>query len=372
MMPAEETRARHPYFMHEMILEQPNALYATLELCKRQAPDIVPYWQGVNKIITTGCGTSFHAALASAGILYSLFQRTDVEAVQSFELKHYYNFINSRTLAVGFSHTGATKTTTDSLLRAKEGGARTIALTGVAGSSITNLADRHLVVGNGLEKSRAHTKSYTSSILAAIYLGAHFLHSEASNASAGAILEQLNEISEYVHSTIKLNEKKIAELASSLGTRSKRTFIVGAGPNYATALEAALKLKETSYAAAEGMETEQFLHGPWVSLSKDCTVLMLAPQGPSRERNIDLLRALRNLDVKSVAVTDDKRIVEEATESIFVPDVKEELTPLIYIVPLQLYAYYIAIESGKNPDFIHYDDPKYWASRQIIFPPGTH
>ena len=372
MLRTEETRSQHPYFMHEMILEQPNALYETLELCKRQATEITSLWEGATKLITTGCGTSFHAALASANVFYSLFQRTNVEAIQSFELKHYYNSLNSSTVVIGFSHTGATKTTVDSLQRAIGSGARTVALTGVSGSAITKLSGRHLVVGNGLEKSRAHTKSYTSSVLAAIYLGAQYLKSEASNSSAEALLEQVNEITEYVHSTIKLNEKKIAELASSLGRKTKRTFILGAGPNHATALEAALKMKETSYSSAEGMETEQFLHGPWVSLTNDSIVFVLVPQGPSKERNMDLLKALKNLGVKTVAITDDKRIVESASDSIYVPDVREELTPLVYIVPLQLYAYYVAIESGLNPDFIHYDDPKFWASRQIIFPPGTH
>ncbi len=372
MMPPEETRSGHPYFMHEMILEQPNALYATLEMCKRQAPDISPYWQGISKLITTGCGTSFHGALATANILYSLFERTDIDAVQSFELNHYYNTLNSKTLVLGFSHTGSTKTTIDALARSKSAGARTIGLTGVAGSPITKTANRHMIVGNGLEKSRAHTKSYTSSILAGIYMGTYYLREEVSNQSAEVILEQLNEIPEYIHSEIVQNEKKIAELATTIGFRAKRTFIVGAGPNVATAMEAALKLKESSYSSAEGMESEQFLHGPWVSLDKDSIMLVLAPQGPSRERHMDLLKALRNLDVKTIAITDDKRIVEASSESIFIPDVKEELSPLIYIIPLQLYAYYVAVEKGINPDFIHYDDPKYWASRQVIFPPGTH
>jgi glutamine---fructose-6-phosphate transaminase (isomerizing) len=372
MIPLEEARKGHPYFMHEMILEQPNALHATLELCKREAPDITPFWEGVNKVVTTGCGTSYHAALAAANILYALFERTNIEAVQSLELKHYYNVLDSKTLAIGFSHSGTTKTTTDAVSRAASRGARTIGLTGTAGSNLTKISTRHLVVGNGVEKSRAHTKSYTSSMLAAIYLGAAYLRAEVSETSVESFLDHINEVPEYIHSAINQNEKQVAELSSTDGAKAKKIFIVGAGPNVATALEGALKLKETSYIAAEGMETEQFLHGPWVSLDKDAIVILLAPQGPSRERSIDLLRALKNLDVKVVAITDDKRIVEQASESIFIPEVKEELTPLVYVVPLQLFAYYLAVKKGNNPDFIHYDDPKFWASRMIIFPPGTH
>ncbi|MDH2900953.1 MAG: SIS domain-containing protein [archaeon] len=368
---AEEMRTKHPYFTHDMIVGQPSALHATLEICKKEAADITSYWGGNDKFVLTGCGTSFHAALASSYMLYSLFQKTGVEAIQSFELEHYYNLLGSNSLLMAFSHTGFTKTTLDAMMKAKVSGARTFAITGVKESPITRLSGRSIVVGNGREKSRAHTVSYTCAILAAMYLSAYYTQSQTSSTTAESFLEQFNDIPQSVLSTIEHYEKQVAELASSL-SKTSQFFFVGSGPNIATAYEASLKMKETNYSAAEAMETEQFLHGPWVSLKPSTVVFLAATRGPSRQRNVDLLRICKDLSVPTIAITDDKHLVELAKHSIFMPDVSEELSPLEYIVPLQLFAYYTSLSKGINPDMIHYDDPRFWTARQIIFPPGTH
>jgi len=367
----DEKRTRHPYFTHDMILGQPSALHATLETCKKEATDLTSYWDGSHKFLLTGCGTSFHAALASSYFLYSLFQKTEVGAIQSYELLHYYNILGPTTISMGFSHTGFTKTTLDALSKAKESGAKTFVITGVGQSPIARLATRSIVVGNGREKSRAHTVSYTCAILAAMYLSAYFSRSQSMSRLAESLLDQLNDVPQSVLSTIEHNEKQVAELAPLL-SRMNRFFFVGSGPNVATAYEAALKMKETNYAVAEGMETEQFLHGPWVSLRQNTVVFLAATKGPSRQRNIDLLTVCKDLSVPTVVITDDKHLVELAKYSIFMPDVSEELSPLEYIVPLQLFSYYTSLTKGINPDFIHYDDPRFWGARQILFPPGTH
>ncbi len=357
--------------MHDMILGQPSALHATLELCRKEAQDLTSYWIGINKYILTGCGTSFHAALASSYMFHSLFEKTEAEAVQSFELNHYYKTLNPRTLVIAFSHTGNTKTTVDAVSRAREIGAATIGLTGVKDSAIVSKVNKALVVGDGRELSRAHTKSYTSSLFASFYLSAYYLRSQASHRVAESMLDQLNDIPQSVLSTINHEEKNIAKLARDY-SKIGRYFFLGSGPNQATALEAALKMKETNYSASEGMQLEQFLHGPWVSLKPGILAFLVAPMGPSHQRNVDMLNICKDLEIPTVAVTNDKHVVENATHSIFIPEVSEELSPLVYIVPLQLFAYYTAVEKGLNPDFIHYDDARYWKARNVIFPPGTH
>ena len=358
--------------MHDMILEQPGALHSTLELCRKEASDITSYWEGSTQFILTGCGTSFHAALAGSYMLYALFQRTNSEAVQSFELARYFRRLNPRTVVTAFSHTGNTKTTIDAVKMAREAGAATLALTGTSGSNISKEAQRTLVVGNGKEKSRAHTKSYTSSLLASMYLSSDFVARLASNSLAESYLEQLNDVPQYVHEAIA-KEKEVAHLATNYHKDIKRYFFIGAGPNVATALEAALKMKESNYSSAEGMELEQFLHGPWVSLDpQNSLVFLIAPKGPSHDRYLDLLGACKEIGVRTVALTDDKHIVDLCTHSIFMPEITEELSPLTYVVPLQLFSYYVSVQKGINPDFIHYQDPRFWSARSIVFPPGTH
>ena len=357
--------------MHDMILGQPGALHTTLESCKKEASDFTSYWEGTRNFLLTGCGTSFHAALASSYMLYGLFQRTSVEAIQSFELKNYYNLLNPASLVLGFSHTGVTKTTLDAILRAQDNGARIFSLTGVKDSPIVKISKCSIVVGNGKEKSRAHTVSYTCAVLAAMYLSAYYKQHIASSTEAESFLEQFNEVPQSVLSTIEHHEKQVAELAN-LFSNAGQYFFVGSGPNIATAYEASLKMKETNYAAAEGMELEQFLHGPWVSLKPTSVVFLAATKGPSRSRGLDLLKACRHLSIPTVAITDDKNLVELASHSIFMPDVSEEISPIEYVVPMQLFAYYTSLSKKTNPDMIHYDDPKVWEARQILFPPGTH
>ncbi len=357
--------------MHDMIMDQPSALHATLETCKENSQDLSSFWQGTTKFVLTGCGTSYHAALASLYMMYSLLQNTDATAVQAFELKHYYNLLKPTSLLMAFSHTGFTKTTLDAVTRAKESGARSFSITGVPNTPIAKQSDKHVIVGNGKEKSRAHTVSYTCAVLAAMYLSAYYSVSQSSSSIAEGLLAEFNDVPQTILSTLSHCEKQAAELAKTF-SKVRQFFFLGAGPNVATAHEASLKMKETNYAAAEGMELEQFLHGPWVSLKPDSTVFLAATKGPSSARSQDLLRACKGLSVPTVVISDDRRLVELADHSIFMPDVSEELSPLIYIVPLQLFSYYVSLSKGLNPDMIHYDDPKVWAGRQIIFPPGTH
>jgi glutamine---fructose-6-phosphate transaminase (isomerizing) len=367
----DEKRSKHPYFMHDMILGQPRALHLTLEACKKEAIDLTGYWEGANKFLLTGCGTSFHAALASSYMLYALFQKTEAEAIQAFELKHYYHLLNPSAVVMGFSHTGFTKTTVDALSKAKDNGARTFSLIGAKDTPITKVSNKSIVVGNGKEKSRAHTVSYTCAVLAAMYLSAHYTRTLTASKAAESFLEQFNDVPQSVHSTIENYEKQVAELAEKF-SKANQYFFVGSGPNVATAYEASLKMKETNYAAAEGMELEQFLHGPWVSLKPGSVVFLVATKGPSSQRNLDLLKVCNDLEIPTVAITDDKNLIAQAKDSIFMPDVSEEISPLSYIVPLQLFSYYTTLLRHLNPDMIHYDDPKFWAGRQVIFPPGTH
>ena len=369
--PDEDKRSKHPYHTHDMILEQPSALHTTLATCKKEAPEFTSYFSGMNQFVLTGCGTSYHAALACSYLLNALFLKTYTRPLQSFELIHYFRHLDSRTLVTAFSHTGDTKITIDALRWAKENGSMTIALTAVGDSKIRAVANKTLIVGNGKEKSRAHTKAYTTSLLASMYLSAGFIASKASNSIAGSLLEQLNDIPQSVSDTLR-SEKEVVNLVNRWNDKVSRFFFVGAGPNYATALEGALKMKEENYSASEGMELEQFLHGPWVSLTRNSVVILIAPKGPSHQRSVDLLNACKKIGAPTIAVTDDRHIMELATDSIVMPEGNEELSPLTYIIPLQLFAYYMTLKKGVNPDYIHYDDPAVWDARDIIFPPGTH
>jgi glucosamine--fructose-6-phosphate aminotransferase (isomerizing) len=204
-----------------------------------------------------------------------------------------------------------------------------------------------------------------------MYLSTDFIANESVNPVAESLLCQLNDVPKAMDSALK-SERLMKDLVNETQDTVDRFIFVGSGPNVATALEAALKMKETSYAAAEGFGLEQFLHGPWVSLDRSQMVLLIAPKGPSYQRYFDLLSVCNRLKVPSVAITDDKHIKELASHCVWMEDISEELSPLTYIIPLQLFAYQSTLAKRINPDYIHYDDPDIWEARQIVFPPGTH
>ena len=364
-----EGRKEHPFFMHEMIMDQAEAISQTLKRCEKDAVEITSNWKDASQFIFTGCGTSFHAAL-SASHFHQLFFQRNCNATESFELCEYYPKLDQNTLVTAFSHSGMTKTTIDALKKSKDHGAKTFALTGAEHSNLERQVDSIMVVGDGMEKSRAHTKSYTSALIASMFLTTSLggLSSSLPNHEY-----KLSKVPELVRIALFL-ENEVKELAEDYFARGiKRYFFIGSGANIATGLEAALKMKESHYSYSEGMELEQFLHGPWVSLKPgDSLIVLIAPSGAAHGRNLDLLKACKTLGVQTLAITDDQGIIELATHSLIMREIEEALSPLTYILPLQLFAYYTAVVQNINPDYIHYDDPIYWAARQIIFPPGTH
>jgi glucosamine--fructose-6-phosphate aminotransferase (isomerizing) len=375
---SSEGRTKHPYFTYDMILGQPACLDATISKCERERYEIRQYFSGIDELILIGCGTSFHAAIATVGMTEELFERTRISARESFELLNYFRNTKGKALVTAFTHTGNTKTTIDAINISKSRGARTLALTGSEGSRVFEVADRAVLIGDGPERSRAHTKSYLASVMAAVYFSLDHLSAESqTKGQVSGLLDQLKRIPDFASEALQ-SEKQVENFVASLIEKwrnislSRKIFFVGAGPNIATALEAALKIKETCYESAEGMELEQFLHGPWVSLDENSLVVPIAPKGASRERFLDLLNVCHRLQVRTLAITDDKEIEELASESVRMGEVSEVLTPVTYIIPLQMFAYYLSVQKGLNPDLIHYDDPKVWETRQIVFPPGTH
>jgi glucosamine--fructose-6-phosphate aminotransferase (isomerizing) len=140
--------------------------------------------------------------------------------------------------------------------------------------------------------------------------------------------------------------------------------LVGGGPNAATASEAVLKLLETSYARATAVELEEMLHGPLAAVTPESLVIVIAPAGRSLDRAIELTRALSALEVAPIVLTDEGHADSfDEHHRLLLPDVPETISPIPFVVPLQLFAYYLAVGRGANPDLLHRDDERYLAAR---------
>jgi glutamine---fructose-6-phosphate transaminase (isomerizing) len=369
-------RAAHPFDTYDMIFEIPHAIKQTLQAMQEKTEPTVSKLEARSRIYLTGCGTAFFASMLGSQVL-SLSKEGSARysCVPALELQKYDHAIDDTCAVVGFSHSGITKTTVDALKHARGKGALTIGVTHFEGRPISGASDETLVVGNGADISRCHTKCYVASAVAFMRIGIELLkHFDDGEPDRLHRLEtglnQLPEITARVLKSVDGHCKRLAE-----GRRSSRScYFAGTGPNAPNTLEAALKIMETSFIPAQGFETEQLLHGPWVSMDDKSTLVVLAPNGMCHERNVALVKAAKEFGTSVIGLIDDgdSELRSLCDEAVQLPALHEYLSPFTNIIPLYLFAYYSSVARGFNPDLLRYSTPAYWRGRQIIFPPGTH
>jgi glutamine---fructose-6-phosphate transaminase (isomerizing) len=344
-----------------MIKDIPKGFRATLQKLSEFRAETGPA-----RLVFTGNGTAFYSAEMGSQVLQ--LSNLDWRVVQAFELAKYENHPGGSGMTIGVSHSGITKSTLDALSKAKSQGSKTIGVTHFTDRPISKVADKTLVVGDSPDRSRCHTKAYTNSAAAVFWLSLAF--DQASTPELANIKKNFEtSLADEIESTISRSESGAKKMASELRNVSK-IYFAGAGPNLVTAREAALKNKEASYLPAEGMELEEILHGPAMSFDKQTLVVALVPWGPSVERARDLLAAAKKIGATTMVVSDSADW--DANYRFDIPKMHEYLSPFLSIIPPYLFSYFLAVEKGKNPDYIHYTDPTYWDARTIIFPPGTH
>jgi glucosamine--fructose-6-phosphate aminotransferase (isomerizing) len=375
--PPVPERTRHPYLTYDMIFEIPEAISQTLHRNEEAVDGFLPKISSRKRFYFTGCGTAFFSAMLGEQFLKLSREGLVSNSIQAFELLNYDDCVLSDSCAViGVSHSGITKTTVDSMKHARDTGAYTVGVSHFEKRPLAEVVDVLLVAGNGPDKSRCHTKCYLANAVLCAKIALEVAASKNGHGRAEVvnIEQQLMNLPRIVSELLKSTEGVCKDLAESYGHK-KRFFFVGGGPNVPTALEATLKMRESSFVAADGMEIEQMLHGPWVSLNKDEAVLfVVAPTGKSRGRSLDLVRAAQKIQIPTIvlATKGDSEMASYATHTIELPETHEYISPFTSVIPAYFFAYYSSVERGCNPDMIRYSEPAYWEARQIIFPPGTH
>jgi glucosamine--fructose-6-phosphate aminotransferase (isomerizing) len=368
-------RIKHPFLTYDMICEIPEAIQRTIETSSSQLHSIAERLNGRSNFYFTGCGTAFFSAMLGSNILsLTGMDGLNFECVQALELTNYHP-IAANSATFGVSHSGITKTTLDAMRTAKSRRSYTVGVTHFAQSPISDVAEDIVVVGNGPDKSRCHTKCYLAGALPLVMVGIQLLGQRRATQR-----ERLQEIQMELIQLPELAKKVLASTEPLMKglvekTAGKRTFyFAGTGASYPNALEAALKLMETSYLPAQGFETEQFLHGPWVSLDSESVLFVMATDEPTHGRSLDLVKAATRLGSTVVPLVHegDQEIGSICKNTFQLPPVDEQVAPYLSIIPLYLFAYYMCLQRGYNPDYLRYLTPAYWDARTIVFPPGTH
>jgi len=281
----------------------------------------------------------------------ALGRRATVNSIHAYDLLNGPEQVRGTTV-LGVSHSGATETTNRALARARRNGARVLAMCGVGGSPMERVAHRSIILGTVHDQSWANTMSYTTQLTAFAFLAASV---GIARSSSGASVRKVPALLRHALRCEEASRK----VARQLAARERVTFL-GTGLDEITALEAALKIRETCSLTASGYHTEQFLHGPFLSIAGGDSIVVLrsCDDGP---RAAWILGGLRSAGAYLATFGDGKGV------DVPTPSAPAWLRPIVSVVPMQFLAYYTALARKANPDIMRSDVRRYRAGLELLF-----
>jgi glucosamine--fructose-6-phosphate aminotransferase (isomerizing) len=351
--------AGYPHYMLKEIYEQPesleNAMRGRFDFDEATAKfgglNLSPQQlRSIDRLLLTGCGTSWHAALVGEYLIEEL-ARMPVEVEYASELRYRNPPLDDRTLLFAVTQSGETADTLAALREVKRKGHPTLAICNVVGSTIAQEADGGVYLHAGPEIGVASTKAFTSQCIVLAMLALYFGRMRHLSFGQGTrIVEQLLELPDNVRQALRCHHA-VEEIALKYH-RCDNFLYLGRQYNFPAALEGALKLKEISYVHAEGYPAAEMKHGPIALVDQETPSVFLIPQGLVYDKvlaNMEEIKA-RGGPIIAVVASGDRDATQLADDVIEVPAVADFLQPIVTIVPLQLLAYHIALLRGCDVD----------------------
>mgnify|MGYP003837999421 CR=1 FL=1 len=350
------------HFMLKEIYEQPHAIRDTYRgrLLSDQAiikmagvEDNMKTFLNANRIIIVACGTSWHAGLVAEYIFENLV-RIPVEVEYASEFRYRNPVINNNDVVIAISQSGETADTKAAMEMAKERGASLFGIVNVVGSSIARLADAGIYTHSGIEVGVASTKAFTGQV-AALALVALKMGRQLGNINDDDYLRlksSLKSIPSKVTSILNDHEN-IFSIADHYADEKYKDFLyLARGFNFPIALEGSLKLKEISYAHAEGYPAAEMKHGPIALIDENMPLFVIATNKGHYEKVVSNIQEIKSRSGKIIAIVTegDITVKEIADHVIEIPETEEALTPLLTTIPFQLLSYHIAVMLDKNVD----------------------
>ena len=357
-----------PHYMLKEIFDQPKALEDTIaprvsiqEGQVRLAEEVRisgEELRRLRRINIVASGTSRHAGMAGQYMFHDLVHLpADVDYASEFEDRN--PLIGHGELTIVITQSGETADTTAAQREARKRGSRTVAISNVVDSTIAREADGVLYTHAGPEISIASTKAFTAQ-MAVLFLFAAYLAQVREELLKDALrlwIEELLALPRKTESTLKTSDQ--CQRLADRFHRSEDFLFLGRAIHYPIAMDGALKLKEVSYIHAEGYPTGETKHGPNALIDENLPVVIIAtcdrndPGSVLRyEKNVANIRGFRQQKARVIAIaTEGDAIIEElADHTIFIPEAPELLSPILEIVPLQLFAYHMAVRKGLDVD----------------------
>ncbi|HZJ85177.1 MAG TPA: glutamine--fructose-6-phosphate transaminase (isomerizing) [Syntrophomonadaceae bacterium] len=307
--------------------------------------------KNVEKIYMVGCGTAYHAGLIGKTIIEKLV-RVPVESDIASEFGYRDIPWDKNQLMVVISQSGETTDTLIALREAKKNNIPVLAITNVKNSTIAREADKVIYTNAGTEIAIASTKAYTSQLVVLYLLALYMARQRKSYEEYGLkeIGKDLNRIGDYLELAFE-QEEKILRLAWQY-QQMQSAFFLGRGLDCAVAMEGALKLKETSYIHAEAYATGELKHGPIALVTENSPIITVVTQEHIARKSMFNIKDIQTRGGKVVAVCKSnlEEQCREVDDLILIPDVNPVIAPIVAVVPLQLFAYYMATLRGNNVD----------------------
>jgi glucosamine--fructose-6-phosphate aminotransferase (isomerizing) len=345
----------YPHFMIKEIHEQPDTLRNTLRSQEHYLDLISTFLDRATEVFLVACGTSYHACLAASYMFSKLAFLPTYPVFASEFVEQHGKSVNIDSTLLAVSQSGETADTLAAVTCSQQRAATILGLTNTVGSTLTRVSRVYIGQQSGPEIGVAATKTFTSqlSVLAQLALRLSTKRGKVSQDEMDTLAEKLELLPDTVEATILTQEEKIKHLAKKYKD-AKMFFFLGRGINTATAYEGRLKLMEIAYVPSIAFPAGESKHGPISLIEPGFPVVFICPKDGQTHKtvigNIQEMKA-RGASIISIVEEDDEEIKALSDDFVEVPKgTPEILSPITFIIPLQLFAYYMAVEKGVNPD----------------------
>ncbi len=349
----------HPHYMIKEIREQPETV---IDACRGRLrrSEATASFGGLNlsarrlrrvrRIVFAACGTSWHAALLGEYLIERL-AHIPVEVEFASEFRYRNAPLDEQTLVFVLSQSGETADTLGALREAKRRGHPSLAIVNTVGSTIAREADGGIYLHAGIEVGVASTKAFSAQVTVLLLLALHLARLKDLSFQDGlAVVQAIESIPSLMGEVLKT--EPLIEDAARLVAKAHSALYLGRDVHYPVALEGALKLKEISYIHAEGYPTAEMKHGPIALVDEFTPCVFVAPEGSLHAKtlsNLEEVRA-RHAPIIAVGTRGDSALESRASLFLPIPGAPEIVQPLLAVIPLQLLAYHVALQLGRDID----------------------
>ena len=335
---ADAYKGDYAHYTLKEISEQPDTVLKAGENTQDAITQTIDFIKHAKTVYITGSGTSYNAALV-AKYLMSKYAKIKTEPIISSELPHDPESIEQNSILIAISQSGESADVLEAVRIAKKSNAKVLSIVNLLTSSLVQESSLVIGMNCGPEIGVAATKSFTSQLA--------ILYKIVDGLCNGCLKPDFDKVSKAI-SKILSNHSKIKKIARELKEVSD-IYILGRGINYPIASEAALKLKELTYIHAEGIPGGELKHGPLALMDSNVYVVILNPDDSTYNDTLTSANEIKARGAKIIGISDKKSDIYD--HWIEIPKVEESLYPLIEIVPIQLLAYYCALEKDADPDY---------------------